>query len=182
MTLDHPDRLIFDNFLSDAEFELVSSYVLGPNFGWWIPEQEGRWNLEHILYRQGGKSSPMDDVTFAKCLTASTRVKPFILIDFRTECFFKEDEPELVEFKSWYPLDREVQQLYTGVFCLNECNGYTQFAEDNAPVKSRANRLILFPSHLEYRQINQSDTDRRYIQTFNIISYDLPFNSGMKKF
>ena len=63
----------------------------------------------------------------------------------------------------------------TAILYFNDCNGYTQFKKDSAPVKSKTNRLIIFDGTLEHQGVPQTDQQMRYVLNINYIAPNLPF-------
>ena len=68
----------------------------------------------------------------------------------------------------------EAFEYKTAIFYFNDCNGFTQFEKDKAPVKSKANRLIIFDGRLRHQGVLQTDTSVRYVLNVNYVSSKVP--------
>ena len=78
-------------------------------------------------------------------------------------------------FETGYHTDMgEGFEYKTAIFYFNDCNGFTQFEKDKAPVKSKANRLIIFDGRLRHQGVLQTDTSVRYVLNVNYVSSKVP--------
>ena len=62
----------------------------------------------------------------------------------------------------------------TAILYFNDCNGFTQFEKDGAPVKSKTNRLIIFDGNLKHQGVLQTDAQMRYVLNLNYIAPCVP--------
>ena len=62
--------------------------------------------------------------------------------------------------------DRRVEDMTTGIYYVNTCNGYTEF-EDGTIVNSVENRFVSFPGKTLHRGVSQTDTKARIVINFN---------------
>jgi len=78
-------------------------------------------------------------------------------------------------FETGYHTDMgEGFEYKTAIFYFNDCNGFTQFEKDKAPVKSKANRLIIFDGRLKHQGVIQTDTAMRYVLNLCYVSSKVP--------
>ena len=61
---------------------------------------------------------------------------------------------------------RRVEDMTTGIYYVNTCNGYTEF-EDGTIVNSVENRFVSFPGTTLHRGVSQTDTKARIVINFN---------------
>ena len=69
-------------------------------------------------------------------------------------------------YYSEFHTDYSCDNMTTGIFYLNTCDGYTEF-EDGSKVECRANRYISFPSSLKHRGVSQLDSRFKCVINFN---------------
>ena len=69
-------------------------------------------------------------------------------------------------YYSPFHTDYECDNMTTGIFYMNTCDGYTEF-EDGSKVECRANRFITFPSSLKHRGVSQLDARFKCVINFN---------------
>ena len=85
------------------------------------------------------------------------------------------DLPRSEHFETGYHTDLgEDFEYKTAIFYFNDCNGFTQFEKDKAPVKSKANRLLVFDGRLRHQAVIQTDTSVRYVLNINYVSANDP--------
>ena len=72
-------------------------------------------------------------------------------------------------YYSDYHTDYECDNMTTGIFYMNTCDGYTEF-EDGSKVECRANRFITFPSSLKHGGVSQLDSRFKCVINFNYFS------------
>ena len=69
-------------------------------------------------------------------------------------------------YYSQFHNDYDCDNMTTGIFYMNTCDGYTEF-EDGSKVECRANRFITFPSSLKHRGVSQLDSRFKCVINFN---------------
>jgi len=174
-------RYLYDNFLGAQTFHELQEYVMSENFPWYYqngkvmanPENEEDFRFGHLVYHpcNGLVTNLGYDLynLIAPIINtcdagAVTRVK--LNSDIRSE------EPYYSDFhtdNNW----SESQNAWTGIFYLNNNNGYTEF-ETGYTIASEENRLLLFRSHLKHRGVSQTDTSRRIVLNINMLLTEEP--------
>ena len=66
---------------------------------------------------------------------------------------------------------KSINNITTGIFYVNTCNGYTEF-EDGTIVNSVGNRFVSFPANTKHRGVSQTDTKARIVINFNYWTND----------
>ena len=72
-------------------------------------------------------------------------------------------------YYSQFHNDCDCDNMTTGIFYMNTCDGYTEF-EDGSTVECRANRFITFPTSMRHRGVSQLDSRFKCVINFNYFS------------
>lgn len=160
------DCEIFDNLLSEEDFTKIQEIFLGDNFPWFYQDHilqaekdADRFQFTHNLYRDGEQSPYLELVGPVLHAIKATNV-------YRVKANIKGRTPE-AEVGGWHT-DFPPEELVcmTGVFYLNDNNGYTVF-EDGSKVESKANRFVAFRSDQKHSGVSHTDVKVRCLINFN---------------
>lgn len=192
----HPKgfRLLYDDFLEPNLFNGLRDLITDNSFPWnyrlgvvlkkdWDYEPTEDWALSHLVWHgHSGVVSPM-----------SYELQPYMTsifqqLDIEIPCRIKFNLGirRNTNYETGYHIDcgfatsATTQKGYfdykTAIIYFNDCNGYTQFKKDGAPVKSKANRMIIFDGNLQHQGVLQTDTQMRYVLNLNYIAPTVPPN------
>ena len=181
--LNDTTRLIVDDVLPYNVYNELYSEITHYNFIWHL--QQGRvglscatdkdyefdkydWRFQHILY-------PDEYVfKFVQVIHDCLQVQ-LVHCEERINCEVRKDTRTYSEYHT--DLSLFPSPFYTCIYNFTTCDGGTQFAFDEKIIKSKANRLIIFPSHLAHRGVGQTDTQHRFVINMNLLLNSLPLNA-----
>lgn len=160
---------VIDDFLSDEEFNSLSSVIMSDFFHWfWNPvitknaDQEIGQFYHQFYMCNNDKHSDFFPV-----------VQPLLaklgqLVLFRAKANLNPRHfvhTKLGDFHTDFPGFEST----TAVFYLNTNNGWTEF-EDSQKVHNRSNRLVLFPQELKHVGYTCTDQSFRCLINLNFLS------------
>jgi hypothetical protein len=156
---------IIDNFLSKEIFEKLQNTLLGNNFDWYYnsfvehPKTPNKqFQFIHFFFNNNWRGS-----NFNLIEPIINNIKPFSLVRIKANLLTKTENIIANEFHKDFD---NVNNLTTGIFYMNTCNGYTLF-KDNTKVESVANRFVSFDSQLEHTGTSCTDENIRVLINFN---------------
>lgn len=192
---DTAERLIYEDFLPSHDFTILKKHLQAPSFYWRVVEARKsdlkrkythdknnaadwrvykdenfghdpfEWTLVHTFYHYNeGIVTPVDGYFDMMYDTLLTRLKADCLVHVQANCDAAiKDKP----LSQWFK-DHQLENCWTAVLWLNECNGYVEFLDNRAPVKSKENRFVVFKSNLWHRFIPSTNLARNQYITLNI--------------
>lgn len=182
-TFNDTTRLIFDNVLPYNLYNEFLSEITHYNFNWNLQRErvglvhagdtdyefdKTDWRLQHVVYQNEYVFKYLEfihEVLQVQLVHGDERINCEVRKDSRT---YTDYHTDLILFPS---------PFYTCIYTLNTCDGGTQFAFDKKIIKSKANRLIIFPSHLAHRGVSQTDAEHRFVVNMNLLLNSLPLNA-----
>jgi len=179
------ERILYENFLPEADFKVLENTITSPDFPWiWregaIPPSDGGCSgaicFSSMLFGMYGVLNRHFDA----CIPILNKLNCDYILRIKANLDLKVDE---VLKPTGFHTDHDVYAdgIYTMLLYLNDCNGATIFKEDNAPVKSKRNRAIIFPTSHIHAGCNQTDTPTRFVLNLNFLSPD-PLPEGGQYF
>lgn len=182
-------RLLYDDFLEPDVFNNLHDFITGNGFIWnfrlgvvshtkWDYAPTENFAFSHLVWHKAdGVISPQ-----------AQELQPLILpifekldIQYPTRIKFNLNIKRETNYETGYHTDcaaakKNYFDYKTAILYFNDCNGFTQFEKDKAPVKSKTNRLIIFDGNLKHQGVLQTDTQMRYVLNLNYISPTVPPN------
>ena len=172
---------VIDNFLPSYHFKVLQSVMMGPDFEWYYNSQiidkdkdNSTYNSNDYQFIHGFYSSPLISPSKGKDIKSDS----FFLLDLILQ---KLDVKKLYRIKAnlnprtlfnvktGYHVDEsELDPHKTAVYYINTNNGGTQFKKGKK-IKSLANTMVIFDSHLLHAGITCTDDKRRVVINFNYI-------------
>tara|TARA_R110000823_G_scaffold311919_1_gene438182 strand:- start:51 stop:554 length:504 start_codon:yes stop_codon:yes gene_type:complete len=156
---------IIDNFLPKEEFNKLQNIIIGNNFDWYYNpsiDYEDKLNINfqfiHFFYNNNWRGS-----NFNLIEPILNIIKPFSLVRIKANLLTKTNDIIVNEFHKDF---KNINNLTTGIFYINNCNGYTLF-KDDTKVESIANRFVSFDSQLEHTGTSCTDENTRVVINFN---------------
>ena len=173
-------RRLYDNFLPPDVFNNLKTLITDDNFPWQFRRVNSTFSLTHLAWSpRHGAVSPMGEDLFKLLYPVVAKLGIFIPLQIKFNLGVKvSDKP----IKTGYDIDLSIppSNFRTAILYLDDCNGYTEFEADKAPVKSKTNRMLVFDGQLKHQAVTQTDTDVRYVCNFNYLSDGIP--EGGKSF
>lgn len=165
---------IIDNFLSDKDFLMVSSVILGDQFPWYfcdyvtdrdIKEPEGyrQYQFYCSLY---GTNQGMGS-TIAENILDKFKTKLNVSSWMRAKMNLSPQGANIErnEFHTDFP---KITNYTTAIFYVNTNNGYTLFENGNK-VESIANRIVIFTGNTPHTGTTCTDENRRVVLNLNYV-------------
>ena len=182
-TFNDTTRLVLDDVLPYSLYTEFYSEITHYNFSWHL--QQGRvgltfegdkdyefdkydWRFQHIIYSNEYAFKFIEvihDYLQVHLVHGEERIYCEVRKDTRT---YSDYHTDLSLFPS---------PFYTCIYNFTTCDGGTQFAFDEKIIKSKANRLIIFPSHLAHRGVGKTDTQHRFVINMNLLLNSLQLNA-----
>ena len=161
---------IFDNFLSDEDFDNLLEGVTHDLFPWYWGEVVSEdsldvdpiynYQLQHTFFNNGRIRSDYFKYVVPILEKLDVRVIHRVKINSNPMA------PEVIEHG--FHVDNEFRRSSTAIFYLNDNDGYTKF-ECGEKVKSVANRLVLFDTDIEHTGTTCTNAPRRIVMSINFI-------------
>ena len=165
---------VIDNFLPSYHFKVLQSVMMGPDFEWYYNDDvayndDGRYQFIHGFYSSPlispskGKEIKSDSFFLLDLILQKLDVKKLYRIKANL------NPRTLFNVKTGYHVDEsELDPHKTAVYYINTNNGGTQFKKGKK-IKSLANTMVIFDSHLLHAGITCTDEKRRVMINFNYI-------------
>jgi hypothetical protein len=168
---------IIDNWMEPAPFQKIQSFFLGSNCSWFFQntvdgvedlDKIDRFQFTHIYVLDGQIRDPQfhSISNFFQRLQTNAYIKVKANLGTRTEKVRKNSfhtdlfKHEITPFH------------YTAVYYLNTNNGFTLF-KTGEKVKSKENRLLIFPSGMEHTGTTCTNQKARVVINFNFVANNL---------
>jgi len=175
-----PKVQIYDNFMEGEDFCNLRDYMLSGDIPWYVStkvfhvasmvydelrENElDNWQLTNTLYENGMPTSSAYDAV----LPLLNTIKPRAIIRIKANLNFRTEE--LVKYELHTDVgnygENEYSGATTGIFYLNENDGYTFFGTGEE-VESRENRLVTFPCSTPHSGTSCTNSHNRVVLNLN---------------
>lgn len=155
---------IIDNFLPQAEFEILQKKMMGWDFPWYYNDQisydeEGQKdNLYQFVHPFFNTTDGRSSDTIYLLAPLLDIIRPRYLLRLKANQNPKNDGQQL----GLYHIDVQVSEAITSIFYINTNDGYTKF-EDGTIVESVENRLVTFESNKKHVGFGCKETKRRVV-------------------
>ena len=161
---------VYDKFLSEADFEVVSSFFLSSDIPWFFNNSIARgeegldgYQFVHSFCNVENPFSS-DKSQYSKFITPIfNKLNPRYILRVKANLRPRTVEP----FQSSWHTDTDIASK-TCIFYINSNNGYTTFKDDTR-VYSLENRLLLFDSHIEHSGVSCTNEKKRIVLNINYI-------------
>ena len=158
---------IIDNFLPKFYFDFFLERLFNRNFGWYfqnskVLDNDNEQQFTHLFYQNNCLQTPQENFDLVKPILEKLNVNKLLRVKLNLQ--IKEDKVRPTLFHT----DNTIENATTSIFYLNTSNGKTLFR--NSEVESVANRMVIFPSHLEHAGTTHSDTKFRIVLNINYIT------------
>tara|TARA_R100000458_G_scaffold19274_1_gene16869 strand:- start:149 stop:679 length:531 start_codon:yes stop_codon:yes gene_type:complete len=159
---------IYDKFLAEHDFELLSSLLMGPNVPWYyndaIAGKETHLDGYQFVHNFFNVNKPFDKQQSqysSFIMPVLHKLTPKYVL--RVKANLRPKTKELVT-SDWHT-DTEIESK-TAILYLNSNDGYTVFKQGDK-VYSQANRLVLFESHMEHAGTSCTNDKKRVVLNIN---------------
>ena len=169
---------IIDNALADQQYRELRDIMYGEQFPWYyksavviekdkaIGSEDYQFQFVHNIHESMGPTTTQE--TFGLMWRFFEILQPLQLIRIKANLLPKADA--IIEHG--HHNDTLVPGALTAIYYLNTNNGETRFEDPNfKPVKSKANRLLVFPARLKHTGTTHTDKKTRCVINFNFIPY-----------
>ena len=169
------DITVIDNYLSESEFVKIYDYVRS-DIPWTLssksnPNSLKDWQFQfmHPKMEKDGQNLPSEflpmimgpyHVKFASGVAIiRSRINLFIKTKSFPFSFLKRGMGyHSDDFEEWKDIDGYKKSIFTLLLYLEDSNGATQFKNYGRMVKSKRNRVLIFPSHIFHQTVMQTNT------------------------
>lgn len=159
---------IIDNFLKEKDFLNIKNTLTGPNFDWYYnekilyeKEEKDHFQFTHTLYDE---YSPRNSINIIKPII--DKLNPLAIK--RIKCNLLTRTNKLIEHGFHTDFNVDINNLYTSVYYINTCDGYTKFSNGDK-IESIENRMVIFKSNLKHTGTSCTNEKVRIIINFNFI-------------
>ena len=170
---------VYNNFLEEDNFKNLQGLILSEMFPWvfsygkvhFPQKNENDWRFCHLVWEPGdGIVSPLQFGLWNLIVPLMNKLDIAAITRVKLNCDIKGNKPFLSDFHVDHNFPNSVN-AYTGIFYLNDNNGYTEF-ESGEKVNSTSNTLVLFRSDKKHRGVSQTDIARRVVLNINVMLSD----------
>jgi hypothetical protein len=164
---------VIDNFLPDYHFKQFQTVLMADDFPWYynegiVRDDDGKFQFIHGFYKNAmvepylGKERRSNNFAAIGSILPQLGVKDLIKVkaNLRPKTFFHRSSDYHVDLTNG-PIGQKTAILY-----INTCNGYTKI-KGYGKVKSVANRLVIFPGHVQHAGVSCTDENTRIVVNFN---------------
>jgi hypothetical protein len=159
---------IIDNFLNQEEFNNIKNVMTGRYFPWYYAPCANNNNdnlsqLTYFFYTAENDTPVSGDIKLIKPIL--NKLKCTALIRIKANLTYPS-----INKKEFYHKDNYFKNATTAVYYLNNNNGGTKFKLKSKIkfIESKANRMVIFPSHIEHSVVRHSNNDSgRFVINFN---------------
>jgi hypothetical protein len=154
---------IIDKFLNVEDLNILSFQINSDSFPWYYKNYrtepgDGNTQFIHTFYDNFNPVS-----SFFPYLTPFIiKLKMSLIKQIKIKMTLKTNK--IVTYK--FNTDFNNKNIKTGIFYLDTNNGKTIF-KNGKKIDSIKNRLIVFPSNLEYAETSNTDTQNKIVINFN---------------
>ena len=164
-----------DNFLDEETFTQLQGALLSRNLAWYFApftddkdNDSSHFYFGHNIYINHTWTSGLSN----DLAPLIQKIKPMAIHMIRANLMTRSENHIESQFHSDLSLNAptkdKVSQWTTAIYYINDCNGYTKL-EDGSVIKSRANRLLTFPSDIRHLGSTCTDEKRRVLINLNYI-------------
>ena len=169
---------VIDNILSTQQYNELKDIMYGEAFPWFyktsvvdqddktLDSEDYQIQFVHNIHESMGPTTTQE--TFSLMWRFFEVLQPLQLIRIKANLLPRADA--IVEHG--YHSDTHVPGALTAIYYLNTNNGETRFEnKSKKPVKSKANRLLVFPAKWKHTGTTHTDRKTRCVINFNFIPY-----------
>ena len=154
---------IYKNFLSKEDFKKIKSTIMGDYMPWFYNDNVLRSNKESFQFTytfitDGEQTCHQDMIDLLQPILVRLKYKKLN----RIKANLISRDSKITE----HGLHTDQEEGTTGIFYMNDCNGYTKF-EDGSIVSSESNKYVEFDSKLKHTGSSCTDEKRRVVINFN---------------
>ena len=165
---------VITNFLGKDDAAALRAVFLGSDLNWFfhrhishIEEREEdnlrQFQFTHMLYDiNKGSVSPFSADIMA---LFKERLKCYAMMRVKANLIPHTPEIEKHDFHTDF-VGSILDNMYTGVYYVNTCDGYTEF-EDGTKVESIANRMVIIPTNIKQTGTTCTDQQTRIVLKIN---------------
>jgi hypothetical protein len=163
------------NFLSSKEHKEIFDIISGSYFPYYAMPYQTRYvktknKNEHLMQHTLMSGEKINSPYFQKFVVPFALKLPISkMIYVRLNLTINQNKPYACAWHTDFKMtEEEKNKAMTAVYYLNTCNGATEI-KGYKKIKSVKNQMVIFPSRLLHRAIQQTDTVFRWILNFGYI-------------
>tara|TARA_R100000988_G_C3886583_1_gene110784 strand:- start:50 stop:532 length:483 start_codon:yes stop_codon:yes gene_type:complete len=154
---------IYKNFLPKKDFQKIKNYMLSDSMPWYFSDEIVDNNFDYFQFSYGFILKGSQN-----CNDFMMELINPIIKKIKTKNFYRIKANLLTKTKKIekHPFHIDQATGTTGIYYLNNCNGYTEF-KNNKKIKSEENKYVEFNSKLLHRGTSCTDKKIRIVINFN---------------
>tara|TARA_Y100000114_G_C11610642_1_gene254948 strand:+ start:152 stop:628 length:477 start_codon:yes stop_codon:yes gene_type:complete len=154
---------IYKNFLNEKDFKVLESKMMGDTFPWYynnevVNKGDEFFQFTYVFVVNGKENCKPEVMELLKPILKKLKYKKMERI--KANLLTKSES--IIE----HGLHTDIENMTTGIFYLNDCNGYTKFS-GGKKIKSEKNKYVTFDSNTMHTGSTCTDQKRRVVINFN---------------
>ena len=155
---------VIDNYLNNFYLDFLLERILDRNFAWYyqkskVVDNDNEEQFTHLFYKNNSIQTEQQNFDLLKPILDKLNVNKLLRVKLNLQIKEEKIRPTL------FHTDNTIDNATTAIFYLNTNNGKTLFRDSE--VESVANRIVIFPSHLEHAGTTHTDTKYRIVLNIN---------------
>ena len=170
---------IIDDFIDQSCFKLLQKEIMSPFFDWYMADKIREKNWQEFLNTPDDNFNLQFIHVFISYMNQYDKsnyfpllhpildiLRPVAINRIKVNCLPKTETLQLSGFHTDIDISKvEDSNPKTAIFYINDSNGYTLF-EDGTKVKSKENRICIFPYYLKHAGTTCTDRPSRILINF----------------
>ena len=157
---------VIDNYLNNFYLDFLLERILDRNFAWYyqkskVVDNDNEEQFTHLFYKNNSIQTEQQNFDLLKPILDKLNVNKLLRVKLNLQIKEEKIRPTL------FHTDNTIDNATTAIFYLNTNNGKTLFRDSE--VESVANRIVIFPSHLEHAGTTHTDTKYRIVLNINYL-------------
>ena len=154
---------IYKNFLSKKDFSILEAKMMGDTLPWYynnevVNEGDEFFQFTYVFVVNGKENCKPEMMEVIRPILEKLKFNKMERI--KANLLTKTEN--IIE----HGFHTDIENMTTGIFYLNDCNGYTKFS-GGKKIKSEKNKYITFDSNTMHTGSTCTDQKRRVVINFN---------------
>lgn len=163
---------IFNNFLNEEEYKQIKSVLFGPDFPWYYndgtvfdSESHKKYDFQfvHIFY----EFDKINSNYFNLLKPILNKIKYFSLLRIKANLTTQTPSNIIGEMHTDYKVKPKNANITTGIFYLNNNDGYTKFFKKE--IYSEDNKYVEFDGTTKHAAVSSTNSYIRVVLNLNYI-------------
>jgi hypothetical protein len=156
---------VIDNFLPNSQFQSIERILMGDLIPWYynpyiVHKGDGKSQFTHVFFNDAPPWNGKKSEYFNLWIPCIQKLKCYSLNRIKANL----TQRTVFHRKTKHHID--IKDMFTAIFYINTCNGYTRFKK-GSNVKSVSNRMVIFDSNLQHSGVTCTNGKVRVVVNFN---------------